>query len=80
LNGNTLRRHWVASFQRDGMYYFFADSKRPGYIAGPYSSIAEFIAEYGKYRGRQIVAYRELGSYQRTQRTLQKKLERVERP
>jgi hypothetical protein len=80
LNGNTLRRHWVATFQRDGNFYFFADSKRPGYIAGPYSSIPKFIAEYGQFRGRQIVTYRELGSYQRTQRTLQKKLERAERP
>jgi hypothetical protein len=35
IGGNTLRRHWLASFTRDGKYYFFADSKRPGHIAGP---------------------------------------------
>src|SRR5262249_17391991 len=36
MAGNTLRRHWLVSFQRDGRRYFFADSKRPGTIAGPY--------------------------------------------
>jgi hypothetical protein len=36
LAGNTLRRHWIASYERNGMRYFFADSKRPGHIAGPY--------------------------------------------
>jgi hypothetical protein len=35
VTGNTLRSHWLASFQRDGKRYFFADSKRPGQIAGP---------------------------------------------
>jgi hypothetical protein len=80
LGGNTLRLHWLASFQRDGKSYFFADSKRPGYIAGPYASTQEFIAEYGKYRGRQIVTFQELESYQRKQRTLKLKQGREERP
>lgn len=79
IGGNTLRMHWVASFTRGGKYYFFADSKRPGHIAGPYPSTPEFIDEYSKYRGRQIVAFRELGSYQRKQRTLAPMQSREER-
>jgi hypothetical protein len=80
IGGNTLRMHWLASFTRDGKYYFFADSKRPGHIAGPYASATEFIDEYAKYRGRQIVAFRELDSYQRKQRRLASEKRHEERP
>ena len=68
IGGNTLRMHWLATFKRDGKHYFFADSKRPGHIAGPYASAHEFIAEYSAYRNRTVVAFRELESYQRKQR------------
>jgi hypothetical protein len=67
--GNTLRLHWLASFRRDGSYYFFADSKRPGHIAGPYASPREFIDAYATYRGREVVAFREMDSYERRVRT-----------
>ena len=70
IAGNTLRRHWVVSFRRDGKQYFFADSKRPGHIAGPYESTQEFIAEYARYGGRPIVSFREVESYERKTRTL----------
>ncbi|MGZ8702625.1 MAG: hypothetical protein ACXWZY_10105, partial [Gaiellaceae bacterium] len=56
LAGQTLRRHWLASFTRDGKRYVFGDSKRPGHIAGPYDSAEEFIVEYAAYRKRTIVA------------------------
>ena len=69
VNGNTLRLHWLVSFKRNGKRYFFADSKRPGRIAGPYNDTREFINEYAKYRGRRIVAFRELESYQKQRRT-----------
>jgi hypothetical protein len=69
ISGNMLRRHWVVAFERDGRRYFFADSKRPGGIAGPYASTAEFIAEYARYRGRRIVSFAERESYERTLRT-----------
>ena len=75
LAGNTLRLHWVASFKRNGNYYFFADSKRPGHIAGPYGSPEDFIRDYAPYRGRPILSFRELDSYQRKQRTLAAKPE-----
>lgn len=65
VQGHTLRRHWLVSFERDGKVYFFADSKRPGHIAGPYASTSEFVAAYAQYRGREVVAFRELSSYQR---------------
>jgi Transglutaminase-like domain len=69
INGNTFRLHWLVSFKRGGMKYFFCDSKRPGYIAGPYKSTQEFISEYEKYRGRRIAAYRELESYQKQRKS-----------
>lgn len=63
--GQVLRRHWVAGFERDGQHYYFADSKRPGHIAGPYTSTQQYIAEYARYRGRPIVAWQERLSYER---------------
>jgi hypothetical protein len=69
MNGNTFRLHWLVSFKRDGMIYFFCDSKRPGYIAGPYTSTQVFISEYEQYRGRKIVAHRELESYQKQRKS-----------
>jgi len=69
LQGNTLRRHWVVSFERDGQRYFFADSKRPGHIAGPYAQTQQFIDDYAAYRGRRIVAFREVDTYARGRRT-----------
>jgi ABC-type amino acid transport substrate-binding protein len=65
ISGNLLRRHWLVMFERDGKYYFFADSKRPGYLAGPYATVQQFIDQYSLYRGRRIVAYRSLDSYER---------------
>lgn len=68
IAGHTLRRHWIASFVQDGQRYFFADSRRPGHIAGPYPDTAAFVADYAVYRGRRIVAFRETDSYERTRR------------
>ena len=69
IRGNTLRRHWVASFQRDGQTWFFADSKRPGHMAGPYADTEAFMAGYAQYRGREIVAFKEIDSYERKLRS-----------
>lgn len=80
IAGNTLRRHWLVSFQRNGLHYYFADSKRPGLSAGPYRSTQEFIADYARYRGRQIVSFREMDSYERRTRTLATRQLREERP
>jgi hypothetical protein len=80
ISGNTLRRHWVATFERDGKRYFFADSKRPGHMAGPYGSTQEFIDEYARYRGRRIVSFREAESFERRARTPAAKQSRDARP
>jgi hypothetical protein len=69
VGGNTLRRHWLATFRRDGRHYFFADSKRPGHVAGPYASVQDFVDDYAAYRGRAIVAFKERDSFQRQQRS-----------
>jgi hypothetical protein len=79
VTGNVLRRHWLVSFERDGMHYFFADSKRPGHIAGPYGSVQEFMVEYARVRERQIISFRQLESYERKSRTPAAKRSRAER-
>ncbi len=76
LDGHVLRRHWVASFHRAGRLYFFADSKRPGHIAGPYATTSEYIAEYAAYRQRPIVGFKELSSFQRQTKIRASKLPR----
>lgn len=80
IKGNTLRLHWLVSFKRAGKTYFFADSKRPGHIAGPYDDTQAFIKEYEQYRGRKIIAFRELPSYQKQQRTKTLKLQVPKKP
>lgn len=65
IDGEVLRRHWLASYEVDGARYFFADSNRPGHIDGPHASVDAFIAGYTASRGRTIVAYRELATYRR---------------
>jgi hypothetical protein len=79
ITGNTLRLHWLVSFKRNGKTYFFADSKRPGHIAGPYHDVREFINEYAQYRGRKIVAFREVESYQKQRRSQALKLQAPEK-
>lgn len=69
IDGRTLRRHWIASFRRDGKIWFFADSRRPGHLAGPYDSVDAFIEDYARYRARPIKAWRETDSFQRRTRT-----------
>ena len=80
VGGNTLRVHWLASFRRDGQQYFLGDSKRPGHIAGPYDNAQQFITAYSAYRMRPVVAFRELESYQRQQRTMATRRSREDRP
>jgi len=80
INSNTFRLHWLVSFKRDGMTFFFCDSKRPGYIAGPYKSTHVFIGEYEQYRGRKIVAHRELESYQKHRKSQSTKVRVIKSP
>jgi hypothetical protein len=80
IQGQVLRRHWVARFQRDGQLYFFADSKRPGHVAGPHADNAAYIKDYAAYRGREIVAFRDMQSTEKTARTLAARQQRDDRP
>lgn len=68
VQGQWLRRHWMAAFRRDEAWWFFADSKRPGHLAGPYDSVAQFLNDYAAYRGRAVVSHRLLPSHERQMR------------
>ncbi len=74
ISGKTIRKHWIASYQQEGKYYFFADSKRPGYISGPFNSTDKFINQYEKYRGRKIVSFKELDDFKKKNRLKKKKI------
>lgn len=76
LAGQVLRRHWVAVIERDGQRWMLADSKRPGVMAGPYASLEAFASDYAAYRGRSIVAVRELDSHRRQLRSAAARQER----
>jgi hypothetical protein len=80
IRGDTFRLHWLASFKRDGKTYFFSDSKRPGQITGPYDDTQVFIDQYEQFRGRKIVAFRELESYKKQRRTKAAKQQATEKP
>jgi hypothetical protein len=70
VEGTTLRRHWVGTFTRAGRTWIFADSRRPGHVAGPYESLDAFIVDYSTYRGRPVVAWRERDSLTRQLRNV----------
>jgi len=80
IEGNTLQLHWLVSFKRDGKTYFFADSKRPGLIVGPYNDSQAFVNEYEQYRSRKIVDFRELESYQKKRRKQTKQQQVSKKP
>lgn len=65
VKGNVMRRHWLVVFEKDGGFYSFADSRRPGHMAGPYDSLENLITDYEKYRGRKIVSYKILNDYRK---------------
>ncbi|GIK84626.1 MAG: hypothetical protein BroJett026_01070 [Betaproteobacteria bacterium] len=69
VGGETLRLHWVAGFRRGGGYYVFADSARPGHVAGPYASPQAFAEAYARERDRAILAFREAETFERRPRT-----------
>lgn len=65
VDGHLLRLHWIATFRRDGQLFFFADSDRPGHVAGPYACIQAFVDDYAVYRGQRVVRFVEMDSFQR---------------
>ena len=65
IDGKIIRKHWVAIYEDIKGYYVLGDSKRPGYIAGPYKKVDDFIIEYQKYRERKIVSWKVLLNYKK---------------
>lgn len=69
INGSIIKKHWMAILQDPAGYYVLADSKRPGYVAGPYANVDDFIREYQAFRERRIVSWKVLRSYQKKKKT-----------
>ncbi|MFT3825214.1 MAG: transglutaminase-like domain-containing protein [Chitinophagaceae bacterium] len=70
IDGSVLKNHWLTIYQTAEGYFIMADSKRPGYIAGPYKQPADFIAGYEAFRNRKIVSWKVLPSYQKKKKQL----------
>lgn len=79
IAGHTLRRHWIASYGKEGALWFFADSKRPEHVAGPYTTVEQFVSEYAAFRQRPIVRWRLLDSHERQLRQRVPRVQRDER-
>jgi len=62
---SVLRRHWLVIYEKEGQLYSFADSKRPGYISPPYKTLEALVEDYQTYRGRKILSYQALDTYQK---------------
>ena len=75
IDSSVLKKHWMAVYHDSIGYYFLADSKRPGYIAGPHKNIDDFIFEYQTFRDRKIVSWKVLLSYGKKRKKMQQKQE-----
>ena len=73
IDGETLRRHWLVIFTRDGRFYSFGDSKRPGHIAGPFPTVKALVADYQSYRQRTVVAAKVMDDFRRRKQMRQMK-------
>ena len=65
IDGKIIRKHWISIYKDINGYYLLGDSKRPGYIAGPYEKVDDFIIEYQKYRERKIISWSVLMNYKK---------------
>ncbi len=68
INGNKFVNHWLVAYKKDEEYYFFADSKRPEKIVGPYDTVEAFISEYEKFRKREIKSFSLRDSYKKSRK------------
>lgn len=73
IRGNTLRRHWFVTFERNEKLYGFADSNRPGVITGPYDSLEEMVRDYEQYRERKIVDAQQRDSFEKRKKMLRQR-------
>lgn len=64
--GNSIfRKHWMVVFKENNQFYTMADTKRPGYIGGPYNDLSEWMADYQKFRKRKIISYTLMDTYEK---------------
>lgn len=63
IEGKIIRKHWISIYKDPEGYYLLGDSKRPGYIAGPFDEVEDFIVAYQKYRERQIISWKVVLDY-----------------
>lgn len=77
INGSRFVNHWLILLKEKDEFYFFADSKRPDILDGPYESVQEFIKKYEKFRGRKINSYALLNSYKKTTKKKRSKTSKV---
>lgn len=68
IQGSVLKKHWMAVYRDEEKYMFFADSKRPGFIAGPFDLPDDFIREYQEFRKRRIISHKILKTYHKKKR------------
>ncbi|MEE9362730.1 MAG: transglutaminase-like domain-containing protein [Cellulophaga sp.] len=73
IDGKVIRKHWISIYEDIQGYYLLGDSKRPGYIAGPFEKVDGFIIEYQKYRERKIVSWKVLLNYKKKKKTFRQK-------
>jgi hypothetical protein len=76
IRGNTMRRHWFVTFERNEKLYGFADSNRPGVITGPYESLEEMVRDYEQYRERKIVDAQQRDSFEKRKKLRQRAIGR----
>ena len=77
IDGSIIKKHWMAVYQDSSGYYFLADSKRPGNIAGPYKNVDDFVTEYQTYRDRKIISWKVLLSYEKNKKKKQFSVNRI---
>lgn len=73
IGNSTFRRHWLVVYQKKELLYVLADTKRPGHLSGPYSHLADFIAEYQTFRKRKIISYKLTDTYRKKLKQKRKK-------
>ena len=68
IDGKIIRKHWISVYEDNGAYYLLGDSKRPGFIAGPYEKVDDFIVHYQDYRDRKVVSWKGVSDYKRVRK------------
>ena len=57
-DGITRVSHFLGTYEKDGKFFFFADSKQLNRHAGPFDNTADFVKYYEQFLGRKIKSYR----------------------